>query len=472
MDQPANADPVRDELEAPQLRKRFRLRWALLAAGVVLMVGWAGFVWYSSHSAEREIEEAVAEADRLDPGWRFADLEAGRAVIPPKEDGAAVVLKSRSLLPTPWPPKSPKVAGLDEFFRRPSHDPVTAQQLQEFRDALTKAAGGLAVARRLEGTPRGRYAIAWSSDFVGTLLPHIDDVRTVNRLLTLDALVRARGGDMAGALASCRAAINVGRSLGDEPCAVSQRVRLACVLTAVRGLEQILAYGEAPAAELEAVQRLLEEEARHPAQLIAARAERAGVHEYLTVVRLGKFNRAAYGMQTSFLGATGDDLIDRARASGCHAEYLRQLTELVEIAKLPPEQQYDRLQKVPAIEARAPVFLEAMYRGEDFRKGAEFFHRGTALLRCAIAATAAERYRLKHGHWPDALTDLVPGFLQAVPPDPMDGKPLRFRRLADGLLIYSVGTDRTDHGGHLDRAQLASPNLDLGFQLWDAEIRR
>ena len=59
-----------------------------------------------------------------------------------------------------------------------------------------------------------------------------------------------------------------------------------------------------------------------------------------------------------------------------------------------------------------------------------------------------------------------------VPLDPYDGKALRSRRLADGYLVYSVGVDRTDDGGILNRANPNSPGSDLGFQLWDADLRR
>ena len=34
---------------------------------------------------------------------------------------------------------------------------------------------------------------------------------------------------------------------------------------------------------------------------------------------------------------------------------------------------------------------------------------------------------------------LVPVYLPAVPPDPWNGKPLRYKKLARGYVIYSVG---------------------------------
>ena len=46
------------------------------------------------------------------------------------------------------------------------------------------------------------------------------------------------------------------------------------------------------------------------------------------------------------------------------------------------------------------------------------------------------------------LSELVPEILPSAPIDPMDGKPLRYRRNADGtFLLYSVGADGKDDGG-------------------------
>ena len=65
-----------------------------------------------------------------------------------------------------------------------------------------------------------------------------------------------------------------------------------------------------------------------------------------------------------------------------------------------------------------------------------------------ITAIALRRHQLAHGSWPAKLEELVPRFLPAMLLDPMDGKPLRYQRAADGTpLLYSVGTDGADAGG-------------------------
>jgi hypothetical protein len=109
-------------------------------------------------------------------------------------------------------------------------------------------------------------------------------------------------------------------------------------------------------------------------------------------------------------------------------------------------------------------------------------------------ALAVERYRLQHGRWPESLADLSPRRQQGlitdkhlagaagygpdligkIPMDPYIGKPLRYRRLADGVVIYSVGPDGKDDGGKIIRMNPnpSTPGTDIGIQLWDPDKRR
>ena len=65
-----------------------------------------------------------------------------------------------------------------------------------------------------------------------------------------------------------------------------------------------------------------------------------------------------------------------------------------------------------------------------------------------ITAIALQRYKLKHSEFPGTLSELEPEFLPSAPLDPVDGKPLRYRRNADGRYwLYSAGMDGMDNGG-------------------------
>ncbi len=62
-------------------------------------------------------------------------------------------------------------------------------------------------------------------------------------------------------------------------------------------------------------------------------------------------------------------------------------------------------------------------------------------------ALAMHFYRASHGKYPQRLDTLVPEFLEPVPGDPFDGKPLKLRTTDAGWIVYSVGPDETDDGG-------------------------
>jgi hypothetical protein len=463
--------PVLESRPRARSRRR-RLRWVIVGLVAALAVG-AGVYVYVEYGRDWDVLDAIAEADRLDPGWRFQEMEAARAAVPEAENGAALVLAARALMPPNWlaPPPNNAPFFADRLADLPPLERPDEADLNQLRVELAKVAAALEKARQLADRPLGRYAVAWSQDLIGTLVPHLQQAREVARMLTLDALLRAQDGEMEEAMQSCRAALNAGRSIGDEPMHISQLVRTACTTDAVRALERTLATGTVSPRTLEEMQQLLALEAEEPLQLIAARADRVSFFEFLDLMRTGRFNRAAYKLKPSILGSTGDDLIDRGQARACEAAYLRYCTALVEIAKLPTETQEEQFNKLAAPTHRLPMLLDGLTKGIDWAKQARRFHRAQAELRCAAAALAAERHRLAEGRWPDRLDALVPRYLAAVPADPFDGQPIRLRRLVGGLVVYSVGPDRIDDGGNLNRMQPGQPGTDIGFQLWDIDQR-
>jgi hypothetical protein len=454
-----------------------RLYWLL---GGVLAVAAAavGMFAYFDYATQRALREAVAEADALDPGWRFEDMEAAREVVPDAENGAILVRTVPTLMPGRWLIPAPGTIGLEERLAElaPQQRPTEAD-VDELCAELAKVEAAVAKARELADRPRGRHRVAWSADLIGTLIPHIDDTRNVLRVLTLDALRRSLEGDAEGALRSAMAILNTGRALGGEPMGVSQFVRAACARDAVSVIERALATGSAGTDTLAQLQRELALEAREPLLLIAARGERVCLNQSLELMRTGKFNWAIYRMQPTMLGATGDDWIARGQAAASQAPYLRQSNQLVEISKLPPEEQEAAFKELPVPAQKLPRLIDGLMRGSDWVTLTRAIHKAQAQLHCATAALAAERYRVAEKRWPATLDALIPRYLEAVPSDPFDGKALRFRRLPDGLVIYSIGPDRTDNGGKLSRTNVLSqvqptdPGFDLGFQLWDSDRR-
>ncbi len=78
----------------------------------------------------------------------------------------------------------------------------------------------------------------------------------------------------------------------------------------------------------------------------------------------------------------------------------------------------------------------------------------------ARVVCALERYHLAHGEYPETLNTLAPQFIETIPHDIINGKPLHYQRTSDGKFsLYSVGWNETDDGGQI--------GLTKKWQSWD-----
>jgi hypothetical protein len=95
------------------------------------------------------------------------------------------------------------------------------------------------------------------------------------------------------------------------------------------------------------------------------------------------------------------------------------------------------------------------------------FVRNTCSQECALSGVrlilACRAYGEVTGRLPEALEDLVPNYLPAVPRDPFDGTPFRYS--AERRLVYSVGENLVDDGGTDERQQGRRRAKDILFEL-------
>src|SRR5262249_36385389 len=150
----------------------------------------------------------------------------------------------------PGLPASPPPTIEDRLSQLPQEVQLDEALTADLRAELEKVAEARTEARKLADLRYGRHDIAWAKDYFSTLFPHVQDCREVARLLQLDAVLRAQEGDADGAILSARATLNAGRSISTEPLIISQLVRFACEMIAVRSMERTLAQGQPSETEL------------------------------------------------------------------------------------------------------------------------------------------------------------------------------------------------------------------------------
>jgi ABC-type transport system involved in multi-copper enzyme maturation permease subunit len=478
---PANLPPINAGTAAtddatwspPLVSWRQRLKHGLLLLLPLCLL--LACYWAVHVAAENMLSDTMTELDRVDPHWRIEEIDAHRRVLPDAVNSALRVLEADRLLPGEW--------GNNPSFDRPEANPIpthllpnevlSKRQAENISRALHSTQEALATARTLAGMPKGRFSVNWGKLGFDTTLPHITPMRRVRTLLELDAFDRAQKNDGDGALETCRALLNLGRAIGDEPLMISQVFRASIRMDAVHGIERTLAQGQPSPKVMESLQRLLEEDEREPLMYYAFRGERAAVDRLLEALRLGNTNlpsgylyptRQGYGQwsEAAFVTAIpGSIKLQRAAMLDVY-------TEAVEIARLPPEKWKAKLANL-----RPPRYYPLLwYVFAALQHHADSHQLRMAEERSAIAALAAERYRRDRGRWPEKLATLVPAYLTKVPTDPFTGKPLLYRILPDGAVIYSVGRDLADDGGKLARDNWWVAGVDIGVQLWNVDKRR
>jgi hypothetical protein len=479
---PSISPPLPQALPVPRpLRRR---RAVLLLIAIVILAPF--LLWgYSVLSTRTSWAAAEAEADLDLPRWRLMELEADRPDIADKDNSALHVIPIRrkaGRFSVGIAPNYEKI-----FEKLPPTAQLNQQQSDLLRGELAKIAKPLVEARTLTELSRGRYPITYTDDFISTLLPVHQDSREIVEWLQNDAMLLAHDKEFDKAFESCRAILNISRAFDGDLIVISHLIRLAEQSIAVTSLERVLAQGVASEERLQAMQALLDKDIRCEGWLQAVRGERAGMHQLFVNIRDGKIKapalRGLLGGRKS--GSIADSVTDwtietfPSTMLKYYPDYLRHMNRCVDICKLPCHERLPKLKewedevkntKNPVIRLLSPAYSKVSH--------AEC--RLQAMLRSTMVALACERYRLKHktnenpNAWPASLDVLVKeGQLDAIPADPFDGQPLRYRRTTDGIVVYSIGFDLIDNQGNIDRERnYLDPGLDIGFRLWNVDRRR
>ncbi|MDB5312293.1 MAG: hypothetical protein JWO38_6495 [Gemmataceae bacterium] len=464
-------------MHLPRRLKRFMIGLLVTVGviGLVLFIGRASF----NRIGVRKLAEITSRLDTEDPGWRLDDIEAARrqAAPPPELNPALIVLGIEARAPSGWQYYR---NAEDGFFGSVTNQHPSFQELLWVLRGQAATAEIRAVARTellrpdVQARPAGHYPLIFSDNPWVTLLPHMDKARSVLSLLDYDAKLAALEGDPDRGIRDARAALVVARSIGDEPCLISQLVRMAGARVAASAAVQVLAWGR-PAHGLAELQTELLAEANFPRLQIGLRGERALLDRTFENFQTGKISTGdlAHLMERQ-PGVVTDATLrfykgvlpeDRAAA-------LRMMTEYLEAAKLPYHEQKSAFARVQ-LPPRPP---------DDFRyiltnllvpacaKVGEGSIRIRADLLTASVAVACERFRLARGRWPESLAEIPKEILPEIPTDPFDGQLLKYKKLDDGVALFAVGGDKNLARG---RKEIKEPFSDLGqgWKLWNPELR-
>jgi hypothetical protein len=374
----------------------------------------------------------------------------------PNEENAALKMAESFALMTSYNDRRSNVVAAIKFPARKEN--LTAEQVELVAGYCTLNSNALATAKEAVKLQQCRYPLDLSQG-AHVLLKHLAEMRKLARIAEFRTLFGQN--DFAAEIITMTGMAN---TLDKEPILISKLVRIATLTMAVTAVEHRLNLQSLDDARLKLISEAFTKSVPTNQMANGFIGERA---MFLSVFQMSpeEISKLADGgdeksPEPSVSSFSGSQAI--LRLVGFYDRdkrfYLKAMETNIALTTMFPKNAavITNIQEQIFKEcARHHYILSSLLLpalGASVIKEA----KGLAQIYTAQTALAVERFRLAHGKLPEKLDELVPQFLPAVPQDPFDGQPLRYRRLEKGYVIYSVDRDGMDNGGRERPASIKS----------------
>ncbi|AQT68468.1 Bacterial type II secretion system protein G [Anaerohalosphaera lusitana] len=287
-----------------------------------------------------------------------------------------------------------------------------------------------------------RYDTDLSRGFAATL-EHLSPLKKAAETAMEESIYRTSIGETHNAIRSTETMFALGRTLSKEPTLISYLVKLAIDRMGAASLERTVNMCELDRKQLDRLNALVKSAKNSNVFSRAIAGERA-------------FGMSAFRSQQDMVSVTGmpGPLYLLYAASGLKDKdellYIDLVSMFLDASKKPFVQRNTAFRKavrdtkngVSVWNFGAYIIMPALSKVSDL--SLEYL----AQLDATKVGLAIEKYRLDKDRLPEKLADLTPTYLDEVPVDPFDGKPMKYLKKGDtNYVVYSIGKDGTDNGG-------------------------
>lgn len=434
-----------------------------LKAIVVLLVIHAGLGFYWGRQVEAELRKLKTA------GAPTTMADFGKTVIPDSEN-AAIVLKevidsvpkdekpreqiarlftskNQKLAKVVAPNGNTLVAGSNGNF------PETQQDWKQIEDAMAKLGGAPESAYRVIDMTDAQWPVKWE-DGAAALFPHLAQMRELSRLVTADAILKARRGDKAGAIRSLNLALALPEKVGKSNVVIEYLVHIAMQQLALKGVRISTELAAFSPSELSQIAGYIHD-MKQPDLQSALNGERAfGFWAFDSMRTQGLHNlmmsnvtdKSPISAPQRFVRGVSA-YISRPLTYADQKRYLEYMAMQIDDLKegsFDPEASVRYERKIAEI---PPFFPISKLLTPVFTKVKTQCFKADAYKRMAVAALGLESYKRQKGQYPSSLDELKQIGWQKIEMDPFSQKPFIYNKQADGYLLYSVGENQKDDGG-------------------------
>jgi hypothetical protein len=306
-----------------------------------------------------------------------------------------------------------------------------------------------------------------------TLLPHLTKLRSASRVLSAEAVMRAKAGDAKGALDDARLMLRLRRLVDREPILISQLVAYSMDAMAASTLHGVLDACPADVTAARAIVAELEgrEERNSPVRaMLGETATGIYVFDHGGPEMLAQPARGAQRGPGGWVWKAVGTLLWNMPAD--KYQYLSTMREMRRLARMPVPERMRKPPAPPSTRGGRPratltqMLVPPLLRSLTQQASADC---KVALVRAALGV---EMYRAEKGEFPETLSAVVPQYLEAVPADPYDGKAIRYSAADGGFVVYSIGEDGSDDGGDARKDVVWMKRAQVKAEAPEAPVRK
>ena len=426
-----------------------RQRNLLYAAGALFLLILVLGIFRYIHGGE--VDRQIAELREKGMPTNLVEREQWLPVVPDEENAAKLYLEAFAIQdPASQVPRKFLNDFYNAFLDAPLCQPIDEVTSAELEAYLTENEQKLELLHQARNKSHARYPSPKLDFAVQENYPHHDKVELATHLLIIEAWWAIGQQDSALATDAFLTAIATVESLRDEPALSSQWYRLYSHGSLTYALAKMLCINPFTDTQLLLLSHAFSS-AENPeawtnaligTRAIALQAYESPplLNEYVSQDRFLKWVPAS--VSTLKMGA---DLIGWIDADRLH--FLNLMQDLIDASRLPYSQSID----AAAVVRERTLAMSKLWRAAPeailfFLNTVNEAAQDSATLRNITTALAIERFRLAFGKIPEQLDDLVPTYLDTLPMDPYTDKPIQYKVLDEGYIVYSVYVNIDEDG--------------------------
>lgn len=364
--------------------------------------------------------------------------------VPDNENAAIIYDKAFHFTKTPEGKKDFEIIG--EFVSR-ENGKRDAKQWAKAREAVARNKEIISLIEEAQKRPNCRFSMDWSKGLEAEF-PHLSKLRDLSRYLCADSLINASNGNMNEAVDSLLLQIRLLESIKNEHCLIPLLVKISITRIICRSVYETLSYGKITEVQAEKIYNAISEIEYGSDLGKALQGERVIYLSFYKNLREANFNGSKANKNTNLSSQRKGRNTVNAIFGSEEVYYLRNMAKQIRNADLCyREAKIKGIDKESNSERPKYAFFSDIYNPVFSRARGS---RDTAIAELAGIQTllACQAYRDRYHGYPQTLGELRIKIGWKLPKDVFSGRDMIYKPHNGGFILYSVGSDLKDNGGH------------------------